>query len=53
MFGTSAIEGVCERGVGTIGVWAKILRRFQKPAFGPLMTNARVHRERPRRESGR
>jgi len=30
-----------------------ILRRFQKPALGPLMTNANVQRERPRRESGR
>jgi hypothetical protein len=27
--------------------------RFQKPAFGPFMIKASVHRDRPRRESGR
>lgn len=50
---SSVAAGVGGRGVGAIGVCAMIFRRFQKPAFGPLITNAKVQRESPRRESGR
>ena len=42
--------------VGGAGVGGALVpRRFrrQKPAFGPFMTNASVHRDRPRRVSGR
>ena len=38
-------------GVG--GILGSRLLRFQKPAFGPLVTNANVHRDNPRNESGR
>ena len=38
-------------GVG--GMLGSRLLRFQKPAFGPLVTNANVHRDNPRNESGR
>lgn len=44
--GVGGIEGVG----GTLG---SLLLRFQKPAFGPLVTNANVHRDNPRNESGR
>lgn len=44
------------RGVGGMGVGGMLgsrLLRFQKPAFGPLVTNANAHRDNPRKESGR
>lgn len=39
--------------LGVIGTLGLRRLRFQKPAFGPFMMNASVHRESPRRESGR
>ena len=38
-------------GVGGASVLARF--RFQKPVFGPCMTNSNVHLDRPRSESGR
>ena len=48
--GVGGMEGVME-GVG--GILGSLLLRFQKPALGPLLTNANVHRDNPRNESGR
>lgn len=43
-------------GVGTTlgvgGILGSRLLRFQNPAFGPFITNARAHRDRPLKESG-
>ena len=38
-------------GVG--GMLGSRLLRFQKPVFGPLVTNANVQHDNPRKESGR
>ena len=46
---TKGVGGM--EGVG--GMLGSRLLRFQKPAFGPLVTNASVHRDNPRNESGR
>lgn len=35
------------------GILGSRLLRFQKPAFGPLVMKANVHRDNPRKESGR
>ena len=38
---------------GEEGMLGSRLLCFQKPALGPLVTNANVHRDNPRKESGR
>ena len=45
--------GAREGGAGVGGALVSRRLRLQKPAFGPLITNESVHRESPRRVSGR
>ena len=47
--GVGALVG----GAGVGGALVPRRLRRQKPAFGPFITNASVHRDRPRRVSGR
>lgn len=53
--GVRSTDGFAEVGgkLGVGGILGSLRFRFQNPALGPFIMNDKVHRERPRSDSGR